>query len=517
MNPLTISGEQLCVDDVVAVANGRSVAIDPAVIPKIERSRQAVEKLVADGAVVYGITTGFGRFKDKIISAAEVKQLQVNLVRSHAVGVGPLLPERVVRAMLLVRANTLAIGCSGVRPAVIHLLLEMLNQGVHPCVPSQGSLGASGDLAPLAHVALVLIGEGEAWHQGEKMNGRAALLRAGLQPLVLEAKEGLALLNGTAFMVGMGALNVRRAINLALTADTVAALSLEALHGTDRAYDERVHLARPHPRQIECAAFLRQNLAGSRLLRQADPRNVQDPYTLRCIPQVHGAVRDAIAYAQWVIGIELNAVNDNPIIFVDEETGETDVISAGNFHGEPIALAMDYAALALTELGNMSERRVARLVDADSNGGVLPMFLTQNGGLESGFMMAQYTAAALASENKVLAHPASADSIPSSANVEDHVSMGATAVRQMAQILDHVETIIAIELLAAAQGIDFRQAQREQPGQLGRGTQAAFALLRQQIPFLDEDTVLSTYIEVARQLVASGSIKEVVEAALVGS
>jgi histidine ammonia-lyase len=510
MNPLTISGEELRVDDVVAVANGRSVTLNPAVLPQIRRSRQAVDDLVERGEVVYGITTGFGRFKDKIISAAEVKQLQVNLVRSHAVGVGPLLPERVVRAMLLVRANTLAKGFSGVRPEVIQLLIEMLNQGVHPCVPSQGSLGASGDLAPLAHLTLVLIGEGEAYHQGEKMNGRSALLRAGLKPLKLEAKEGLALLNGTTFMVGMGALNVRRAINLALTADTAAAMSLEALHGTDRAYDDRVHQARPHPRQIECAAFLRQNLAGSQLLRQADPRNVQDAYTLRCVPQVHGAVRDAIAYAQWVIDIELNAVNDNPIIFVDEETGAVDVISAGNFHGEPIAIAMDYTALALTELGNMSERRVARLVDADSNGRVLPMFLTRRGGLESGLMMAQYTAAALASENKVLAHPASADSIPSSANVEDHVSMGATAVRQVGQILDHVETIVAIELLAAAQGIDLRRDGEV----MGRGTAVAHALIRQQVPFIDHDVMLSPHIESVRQLVASGALKEAVETAL---
>lgn len=511
MNPLTISGKQLKVDDVVAVANGRSVQLDLAALPAIRRSRQAVEELVARGEVVYGITTGFGRFKDKIISADEVRQLQVNLVRSHAVGVGPDLPERVVRAMLLVRANTLALGYSGVRPTVIQLLLDMLNRGVHPRIPAQGSLGASGDLAPLAHLALVLIGEGEAWVEGALLDGRSALARAGLPPLELEAKEGLALLNGTAFMVGMGALLVRQAINLALTADTAASLSLEALHGTARAYDARVHQVRPHPRQIECAAYLRANLAGSQFLRGDDPFNVQDAYTLRCVPQVHGAVRDAIAYAQWVIDIELNSVNDNPIIFVDEATGATEVISAGNFHGEPIALAMDYLALALTELGNMSERRVARLVDADSNGGVLPMFLTAHGGLESGLMMAQYTAAALASENKVLAHPASADSIPSSANVEDHVSMGATAVRQVAQILQHVETIVAIELLSAAQGIDFRREMMGGERALGAGTAVAYHLIRQHVPFLEEDTVLSNHIEAIRQLVAAGKIKEAVE------
>ncbi|MEJ2749584.1 MAG: histidine ammonia-lyase, partial [Anaerolineae bacterium] len=420
----------------------------------------------------------------------------------------PELSEEVVRAMLLVRANTLALGHSGVRPAVIQLLIDMLNAGVHPCIPSQGSLGASGDLAPLAHLALVLIGEGEAIVEGERMNGRSALNSAHLQPIELQAKEGLALLNGTTFMVGMGALLVRRAINLLLTADTAACLSLEALNGTDRAFDARVHAVRPHPRQIDDAAFLRDIVAGSQLLRGRDSLNVQDPYTLRCVPQVHGAARDAIAYGQWVINIELNAVNDNPLIFVDEETGEADVISAGNFHGEPNALAMDYAALALTELGNMSERRVARLVDADSNGGVLPMFLTRHGGLESGFMMAQYTAAALASENKVLAHPASADTIPSSANIEDHVSMGATAVRQAWQILEHVETIVAIELLCAAQGVDFRRQNGEQ---MGWGTEVAYDLIRQRVPFLDEDTFLAPHIESVRQLVADGTIKRAVE------
>lgn len=514
MIPLTISGIDLQVDDVVAVAHGRAVQLDPAAIPKMERSRRAVDELVARGEVVYGITTGFGRFKDKIISPNQVKQLQVNLVRSHAVGVGPLLPETAVRAMLVVRANTLAIGHSGVRPAVVQLLLEMLNQHIHPRIPAQGSLGASGDLAPLAHLALVVIGEGEAVVHGEVMHGRVALEQGGLHPLELEAKEGLALLNGTSFMVGMGALQVRRAINLALTADIAAALTLEALHGTDRAYDARVHAARPHPRQIDCAAFLRQLLQGSQLLRGYDPLNVQDPYTLRCVPQVHGAARDAIAYAQWVIDIELNAVNDNPIIFVDEETGAADVISAGNFHGEPIALAMDYMKLALTEIGNMSERRMARLVDADSNGRVLPMFLTADGGLESGLMMAQYTAAALASENKVLVHPASADTIPSSANVEDHVSMGATAVRQAAQILDHVETIVAIELLGAAQGVDFRRQELGEEKQLGRGTAVAYDLIRQSVPFLADDTVLAPHIEQVRQLVADGTIKWAVEGAV---
>lgn len=519
MEPLLISGETLQIDDVVAVAEGRPVRLDPAAVPRMARSRAAVERLVAEEQIVYGITTGFGRFKDRVISPAEVRQLQLNLVRSHAVGVGPDLPRPVVRAMMIARANTLALGYSGVRPVVVERLLDLLNTGITPRIPAQGSLGASGDLAPLAHLALVLIGEGEATTGADtpypdNMTGGQALAAAGLEPLVLEAKEGLALLNGTAQMVGMGALLVRRAINLALTADVAACLSLEALYGTDRAFDERVHALRPHPRQIDCAAFLRRLLAGSRFIRREDPHHVQDPYTLRCVPQVHGAVRDSIAYAQWVINIELNTVNDNPIIFVDD-AGRVDVVSAGNFHGEPVALAMDYATLGLTELGNMSERRCARLVDADSNGGVLPMFLTDQGGLESGMMMAQYTAAALASENKVLAHPASADSIPSSANVEDHVSMGPAAVRQAQQVLEHVETIVAIELMLAAQGVDFRcRALGLDPHGLGMGTGVAYRLLREQIPFFDEDVVLAPFIERARQLVADGTIKRAVEARL---
>lgn len=514
MEPLLLTGEDLKVDDVVAVAHGRQVVLDAAVVPRMDRSRAAVDRLVAEGRVVYGITTGFGRFKDRLISPDEVRQLQLNLVRSHAVGVGPDLPEPAVRAMMLARANTLALGHSGARPSIVQLLIDLLNAGITPRIPAQGSLGASGDLAPLAHLALVVIGEGEARVGGQLVGGGAALAAAGLRPIELEAKEGLALLNGTAQMVGMGALLVRRAINLALTADIAACLSLEALHGTDRAYDARVHALRPHPRQINCADFLRRVLAGSRFLRRDDPNNVQDAYTLRCVPQVHGAVRDSIAYAQWVIDIELNTVNDNPIVFVGDD-GEIDVVSAGNFHGEPVALAMDYAALGLTELGNMSERRCARLVDADSNGGVLPMFLTARGGLESGMMMAHYTAAALASENKVLAHPSSADTIPTSANVEDHVSMGAAAVRHAGQILEHVETIVGIELMLAAQGIDFRcRRMGLAPNDLGEGTAVAYRLIRERIPFLAEDVFLSPLIEQARALVAGGVIKVSVEQAL---
>ena len=498
MIPLLVSGNSLQVDDVVAVARGRPVKLDPESLPLMNRSRQAVEQIVREGRVAYGITTGFGRFKDRIISPDEVRELQLNLVRSHAAGVGPELSQEEVRAMLLIRANTLAIGHSGVRPELVQLLLDMLNAGIHPRVPSQGSLGASGDLAPLAHLALVLIGEGEARFAGDIVPGAEALRRANLAPLSLRAKEGLALLNGTTLMVALGALNVRRAVNLTLTADIVAALTLEALNGTDRAFDDRVHQLRPHPRQIDCAQFLRRVLQDSRMLRGHGSLNVQDPYTLRCLPQVHGAVRDAIAYAQWVINIELNSVNDNPIILVDEGSGE-----------------IDDSALAMTEMGNMSERRVARLVNADSNGGILPMFLTERGGLESGFMLAQYTAAALASESKVLAHPASADTIPSSADVEDHVSMGPAAVRQFAQILRHSETIVAIELLCAAQGIDFRLRDMGQTVQsLGCGTRVAYQLIRDHVPFQDKDMPLAPQIEQARALVVSGAIKTAVEESL---
>ncbi len=516
-DPLLISGDNLVMDDVVAVANGRRVAIAPEAYDRMRQSRAGVERLVAENKVAYGITTGFGRFKDRVIDPSQTQELQVNLVRSHAVGIGPLLAEEQVRAMLLVRANTLVKGYSGIRPQLAELLVAMLNQKVHPQIPSKGSLGASGDLAPLAHLALVVMGEGQAWFEGKSMEGGEALASAGLAPIRLEAKEGLALLNGTAMMVGLGALLVRRAINLVLTADIAACMSLEALNGTDRAYDSRVHALRPHPRQMDCAAFLRKIVAGSKMLRSTDPTNphntnVQDAYTLRCVPQVHGAIRDAIAYARWVINIELNSVNDNPIIFADDVTGDVDVISAGNFHGEPVAIAMDYLKLALTELGNMSERRIARLVDADSNGGVLPMFLTAHGGLESGFMIAQYSAASLASENKVLAHPASADTIPTSANVEDHVSMGAAAVNQAIQILENVETIVALELMSAAQGIDFRlQSAGLNATALGEGTQTAYTLIRKKVPFLKKDVVLAPLVETMRQEVVAATFKIAVE------
>ncbi|PWH14534.1 MAG: histidine ammonia-lyase [Ardenticatenia bacterium] len=517
METIFLNGDELSIEQVVAVAYGApgspEVALAPAAIARVQRAEQAVAALVQQGEIAYGITTGFGAFKDRIIPPEHVEQLQRNILMSHAVGVGEPFSRAVVRAMMLVRANTLAKGYSGIRLETLQLLLAMLNAGVHPVVPSQGSLGASGDLAPLAHMALVLLGDGEAEYQGQVLPGDEALRRAGLAPTTLAAKEGLALTNGTAVMCALGTLAVERAEMLSAVADVAGCLSLEALDGTLRAFDERIQAVRPHPRQVECACYLRRLLADSDFVHHHDPQHVQDAYTLRCIPQVHGAARDAIAYARWVVDIELNSATDNPLIFFDEH-GAVDIISGGNFHGEIVAIAMDYLAMALTELGNISERRIARLTDEASNAHVLPAFLVKHGGLNSGFMLVQYTAAALASENKVLAHPASVDTIPTSANVEDHVSMGCTAARKVWQVLDNLERILALELFAAAQGIDFRRAQLGAAARLGRGTRAAYELVRREVPFLEHDAVMYPYIEAVRRLIAERTLVRAVSAAV---
>jgi histidine ammonia-lyase len=516
MSQIVLKGEHLTLEDVVSAAyEAAKVVLSEEAWKKVRRAERAVAAFVARGQVVYGVTTGFGAFKDHIIPPDEVQQLQRNILMSHAVGVGEPVSEATTRAMMSIRANTLAKGHSGVREETLRLLLEMLNREVHPVVPRQGSLGASGDLAPLAHMALPLIGLGEAIYRGERLPGREALARAGLAPVTLEAKEGLALTNGTAFMAAVGTLATWQAENLACVADVAGALSLEALHGTPRAFDARIHDVRPHPRQVECAAFMRQLLTDSTFTRPDDPFNVQDAYTLRCIPQVHGAVRDAILYARWVLEIELNAATDNPLIFFGPDDEPT-VLSGGNFHGEPVAIAMDYLALALAELGNISERRLTRLTDECSNQETLPSFLIKHGGVNSGFMLTQYTAAALASENKVLAHPASVDTIPTSANTEDHVSMGAVAARHAQQIADNVERILALELFAAAQGIDFRRAVLGSEARLGQGTAPAYALIRQRVPFLEHDAVMYPHIEAVRELIASGKLREAVRQALSG-
>ncbi len=510
MNTITLDGESLTIEQVIAVAHGQpgnpNIELSDESQVRVKRAAQAVSQLLARGEVAYGITTGFGAFKDRIISPDQVEQLQRNIIMSHAVGVGEPFDMPTTRAIMLIRANTLARGYSGIRLDTLQRLLDLLNAGVHPLIPSKGSLGASGDLAPLAHMSLVLLGLGEADVQGQVLPGIEALQQAGLSPVTLAAKEGLALTNGTAVMCALGALGVYHARLLSRVSDVAGCLSLEALHGTDLAFDDRIQQLRPYPRQLNCAAYLRELLRDSDFTRHHDPHNVQDAYTLRCIPQVHGAVRDAIAYARWVIEIELNSVTDNPLIFIDDRTGEITVLSGGNFHGEPLAIAMDYLSLAMTEMGNISERRLMRLTDEDSNAHVLPAFLTQAGGLNSGFMITQYTAAALAAENKVLSHPASADTIPTSANVEDHVSMGCTAALQTRQIVQNVEHILALELLAAAQGVDFRKQGLGQKARLGKGTQPAYELIRQHVPFLEKDAVMYPYIEAVRRLIASGEL-----------
>ncbi len=505
MDEIILDGESLTFQQVLAVAYGEpespKVSLSKQAIKNVERAAKAVEKLLERGEIAYGITTGFGAFKDKIISREEVEKLQKNIVMSHAVGVGEPFDIPTTRAIMLIRANTLARGFSGIRVETLQLLIDLLNKGVHPVIPEKGSLGASGDLAPLAHMSLPLIGLGEVVFEGENLSGSEALEKADLKPVKLAAKEGLALTNGTTIMTAVGLLETQKAIKLAGLADVSGCLSLEALNGTTLAFDERIHALRPHPRQNECAENLREILEGSEFTRDYDSANVQDAYTLRCMPQVHGACRDAIAYAKWLLKLELNSVTDNPLIFCDEDCENIEVISGGNFHGEPLALAFDYLAIALSELGNISERRLMRLTDESSNAHILPAFLTENGGLNSGFMIVQYTAAALCTENKVLSHPASVDTIPSSANVEDHVSMGVTGVLKLRQIADNLQKIIALELFAAAQGIDFRRKIIGEEKMLGNGTRDIYKLIRSKVPFIEEDTVMYPFMREVEEIV----------------
>ncbi len=512
---ITLNGETLTSAEVMAVAQSWAApervqaAIDGAARERINHSRRAVEALVEAGAVVYGVTTGFGSFHDRVIPPDRVAELQHNLIVSHSVGVGEPFNPGTVRALMLIRANTLAKGYSGIRLEVVERLVAMINRGVYPVVPCKGSVGASGDLAPLAHMVLPLIGEGEAFYRGERLAGAEAMRRAGLPTVKLDVKEGLALINGTSPMAAIAVEGLHEGCLLVKTADIAGALSLEALYGTRDAFDERIHEVRAHPHQIASAAYIRALLEGSELTHRLDPERVQDAYSLRCMPQVHGAVREALAHADQVVQRELNAAVDNPLIFW--ENGGPLALSGGNFHGEPIAVVMDYVKTAMTELGNISERRVARLIDPSLNQG-LPAFLVREGGLNSGFMLPQYTAAALASENKVLAHPASADTIPTSANTEDHVSMGTIAARQAREITDNVASILSIELIAAAQAVDFRREGGE--ARLGRGTDAAYRLIRERVPFLEKDTIMYPYIEAVREIVKSGELVSRVEAAI---
>jgi histidine ammonia-lyase len=491
---LELDGNSLTLAQTAASADGAPATLAASARDRVEQARQFVESIIARGEVAYGINTGFGALSEVTIPADELQTLQLNLVRSHACGVGEPLDQRAVRAMLLHRANVLAKGFSGCRPIVIETLLAMLNAGVHPVIPSRGSVGASGDLAPLAHLALVTIGEGEAFYQGERLPGGLALQRAGIAPLVLEAKEGLALLNGTQAMTAVGGLALYDALRLAEAADVIGALTLEALKGTPVAFDEKIHAVRPHSGQAASAKRLRELLTNSEIReshrdKAVDPR-VQDAYALRCMPQVHGAVRDALTHARSVVEIEINSATDNPLIFV--ETGE--ILSGGNFHGEPVALAYDYAAIAIADLATISERRVERLVNPQLSG--LPAFLSPHPGTNSGLMIAQVTAASLIAENNVLAHPASVFTLPTSANKEDHVSMGMTAALKFAQIVRHVEIILAIELLCAAQGLEFLQ-----PLKPGPQLQEVYARVRERVPALTVDMPLSGYIESLTHLV----------------
>lgn len=486
-------GEPLTLADVLEVARGAPVEIAPDVPARMAPARTVVDEALDSDRAVYGITTGIGDLANVRIDPAEAVRLQTDIVRSHATGVGPLLPTEVVRAMMLLRARTFAFGISGVRFELVEAFVKMLNEGIHPAVPAQGSLGASGDLAQLAHLALPVMGEGTVEIDGRTMAADAALRSRGIEPVALSHKEGLALVNGTEMMLAYGILVFAAATAIARTADVTGAMTVEACLGTDRAFDERLISLRKHPGAAVVAGNLRALLADSQIVasHRESEHLVQDAYSLRCIPQVHGAYRDGLAYVRATLEAELASAIDNPSVLAG--TGE--VLSGGNFHGEALGLALDHLALCVTGYGTIAERRIARLVDPDLNNG-LPAFLTRDPGRRSGLMLTQYTAAALVSENRSLCFPASADSIPTSAGQEDHVSMGATSARKAAAIVANVERVIAIEAIAAAQGLDLRAPLAPAPA-----TGATRAVLRESVPFLEEDRILSGDIEAATQLV----------------
>jgi histidine ammonia-lyase len=485
--------KSVSVDDV-------AVALDDGARAQIQAARDVVEHAVASNGRIYGVTTGFGRLKNVKIEPAEAKELQRNLILSHASGVGDPLPRDAARASMLLRAQSLVRGNSGVRIELVEMLLEMLNRGVTPVIPAQGSVGCSGDLAPLAHMALVIIGEGEAWVGGERLKGLAALERAGLKRYTLSFKEGLSLINGTQIMTGIGALALVRAANALKAADICGAMSLEAYMGTDAPFAERINALRPHPGQAHCAANIRRLLEGSAVLAShRDCDRVQDPYSFRCMPVVHGAARDTLRFAENTLDIEINSVTDNPIIFPDDGS----LVSNGNFHGGPVGLALDYMAIALTDASSISERRSYKLLEGAEG---LPPFLTERFGLCSGYMLAQYTAAALVSENKTLSAPASIDSIPTSAGQEDHNSMGTISARKLTSVAANYETVVAIELLEAAQALDFRA-----PLAFGRGTTIAHKLVRERVAHLDGDRNIGDDIQAAIDLVRSGRLVAAVE------
>ena len=512
MNALHINGNDLTLEDVRDVAGDRRPVLLLADAREVvDRARAVVDEIVASNRVAYAITTGVGKLSDVRIVGDQIRELQVNLVRSHAVGVGEALSIAETRAMILLRANSLAKGYSGVRAIVIDTLCEMLNRGVTPFVPSQGSVGASGDLAPLAHLALALIGEGECLSErGARISSAEALRLAQIKPVVLAAKEAVSLINGTQAMLGVGTLALLAAETLVDSADVIGGLSCDALKGTDAAFDERIHAVRPHSGQVKTASNLRHMLEGSQIREShRDCGRVQDAYSLRCIPQVHGAVRDTLAHCREIFEIEANSAVDNPLVFVhDPKSLQGDVISGGNFHGEPIAFALDFLGIALSALAGISERRIERLVNPALSEG-LPPFLAPGAGLNSGFMMPQVTAAALVSENKVLAHPASVDSITTSGNKEDYVSMGMTAAIKLKRIVENTRNVLAIEAMAAAQAIDF-YLHADKPLKPSKRGQAAHAAIRSVCPTMEKDRVM--YADLARiaDLIASRKLAEVI-------
>lgn len=501
MNKIIITGNTLTLEEVISVCRRYAqVELSDMAKDKILKSRKVVDDFVDNETVVYGITTGFGKFSDVTITKEESKVLQRNLIITHAVGAGKPFETEIVRGIILLRINNIAKGYSGAKLETIQTMIDMLNKKVHPVIPEKGSLGASGDLAPLAHMVLPMIGLGEAEYNGEILPGGEAMKRSGIPVIELTSKEGLALINGTQVMTSVGALALYDAINLSKVSDIAAALSFEAHNGVTNALDNRVHDLRPHKGQVDTARILLKLLEGSKNTTKQGEIRVQDAYSLRCSPQVHGASKDAINYVKENVEIEMNSVTDNPIIFTETLEG----ISGGNFHGQPMALSFDFLGIALSELANISERRIERLVNPALSG--LPAFLVKHGGLNSGFMIVQYSAASLVSENKVLAHPASVDSIPSSANQEDHVSMGTIAARKARSIMENARRVIAMEIMCACQAIDLRGSKG-----LGKGTAPVYDTIRKSVPMLKEDRPLYEDINKCESLIINGEIIKAAE------
>ena len=502
MKTIFLGIDGMTLADLVAVARHRAkIKLTPESEEKIRQTRKLVDQWVAEGKTIYGVTTGFGALSDVAISRKDTRQLQKNILMSHAAGVGRPLDEDTVRGIMALRIKDLARGHSGIRLETVEHLIALLNWGVYPVVPEKGSVGASGDLAPLAHLALVLLGLGEAFYKGQRMTGKQVLSKCGLKPIHLDAGEGLALVNGTQVMTALGGLAVYDAIRLCKLTDIAAAMSLEVLMGSRTEFNARIHQVRPHPGQGASADNMERMTRNSEIITShKDCSRIQDAYTLRCSPQVHGATKDAIQYCRNVIETEMNSATNNPLIFSDSE----DFLLGGNFHGQPVALGMDFLSMAVAELANISERRIERLVNPMLSG--LPAFLVSDGGLNSGFMITQYTAAALVSENKVLCHPASVDSIPTSANKEDHVSMGTIAARKCSQVINNTEDVIAIELLCAAQALDLFTNMKP-----GEGALAAYTAIRKTISHLEQDRILSKDIAEVKKLMRSGKILDAVE------